>query len=333
MVGNKNSPRGKERTGRKCSENRHNQHALAKRKVFIFCSSRIWLYALLKRINFFLLLSLSSLFISAAEGFLKDESKACGQSHFARSLRNINHYYATDVHRLVGAHICMPNAWPWTAQIITSNGVHRCGAALIDANYIVTAAHCFSITKSPDDYKVLLGGHKSGTGQLHSVQNFTLHPFYNVVLPSSYDVAVARIEPPANFSRAVRKVCLPVFPVPDNKICIVTGWGYDAENGNRSKILKEIHVPILSSFLCNDFLHYQGRVHLASMICAGYNSGGIDACQGDSGGPLFCEVFGRWELHGLVSWGNGCGRSFNPGVYTKIAAVVPWLRLQMLILH
>lgn len=57
------------------------------------------------------------------------------------------------------------------------------------------------------------------------------------------------------------------------------GWGYDKENGSRSRILKEIHVPILSTFLCNDLLHYQGRLHPQSMMCAGYNSGGIDACQ------------------------------------------------------
>uniref|UniRef100_A0A0N5AVL2 Peptidase S1 domain-containing protein n=1 Tax=Syphacia muris TaxID=451379 RepID=A0A0N5AVL2_9BILA len=237
-----------------------------------------------------------------------------------------------DAHRLVGAHACRPNAWPWTAELVARHGGHRCGAALIDAHYIVTAAHCFSIV-DPQDYNVLLGGHLTGTGQKHLVKKFAIHPFYNLFQPSSYDVAIARIYPAANFSSTVNKVCLPIMPPPDNKICVVTGWGFDKEDGNRSNVLKEIHVPIIPSFLCNDLLHYQGRVHYPSMLCAGYNSGGIDACQGDSGGPLFCENFGRWELHGIVSWGNGCGRPYNPGVYSKIAPVVPWLRFQMYVLR
>uniref|UniRef100_A0A8C9RG63 Peptidase S1 domain-containing protein n=1 Tax=Scleropages formosus TaxID=113540 RepID=A0A8C9RG63_SCLFO len=36
---------------------------------------------------------------------------------------------------------------------------------------------------------------------------------------------------------------------------------------------------------------------------------------GDSGGPLVCD--GR--VYGIVSWGNGCGNSRYPGVYTAVS--------------
>uniref|UniRef100_A0A671NG79 trypsin n=1 Tax=Sinocyclocheilus anshuiensis TaxID=1608454 RepID=A0A671NG79_9TELE len=36
---------------------------------------------------------------------------------------------------------------------------------------------------------------------------------------------------------------------------------------------------------------------------------------GDSGGPLVCD--GR--VYGLVPWGNGCGDSRFPGVYTAVS--------------
>lgn len=53
-------------------------------------------------------------------------------------------------------------------------------------------------------------------------------------------------------------------------------------------------------------------------------SGGIDSCQGDSGGPLFTQQ--PFELVGIVSWGEGCAQPRFPGVYTKVAAFVDWIR-------
>jgi len=64
----------------------------------------------------------------------------------------------------------------------------------------------------------------------------------------------------------------------------------------------------------------------ATMLCAGYVSGGRDACQGDSGGPLQCLAGGgRWKLIGIVSFGNMCGIATKPGVYTRVRAMVDWM--------
>lgn len=85
-------------------------------------------------------------------------------------------------------------------------------------------------------------------------------------------------------------------------MCVVTGWGRIAENGERAKKLREIHVPIIPIGVCNNVRHYSGRVHAGSMFCAGYNNGEADSCQGDSGGPLQCQNArtGAWELQVLL---------------------------------
>ena len=58
----------------------------------------------------------------------------------------------------------------------------------------------------------------------------------------------------------------------------------------------------------------------------GWTDAGIDACQGDSGGPLICDVDGRYQLTGIVSWGSGCGREGFPGVYGRVHTYLDWIR-------
>ena len=55
---------------------------------------------------------------------------------------------------------------------------------------------------------------------------------------------------------------------------------------------------------------------------------GVDSCNGDSGGPLFSQEYkdGPLFLEGVVSYGTRvCGIGL-PGVYTKTAYYLPWIR-------
>lgn len=51
----------------------------------------------------------------------------------------------------------------------------------------------------------------------------------------------------------------------------------------------------------------------------------VRALQGDSGGPLACSRGDVSFLYGIISWGEGCGRSGKPGVYTRVSNYLDWI--------
>uniref|UniRef100_A0A8R1V327 Peptidase S1 domain-containing protein n=1 Tax=Pristionchus pacificus TaxID=54126 RepID=A0A8R1V327_PRIPA len=237
--------------------------------------------------------------------------------------------------RVVGGNESEPHAWPWMAQV-TFKGKFHCGGALIDRSFVVTAAHCFEkslVNREPEKYTVFTGGHKSMSGQEHKVTKITVHPLYDLVWQMSYDVAMIKISPEATFDNTTQPIALPLLPLLNNQICVAAGWGRTSERGRSSKVLREIRVPIIPTYECNNFRAYRGLIHIPSMVCAGSFKGDVDSCQGDSGGPLMCERAGKWELQGVVSWGYGCAEPGFPGVYSRIFPVISFLKLWMFLLR
>ena len=91
--------------------------------------------------------------------------------------------------------------------------------------------------------------------------------------------------------------------------------------------LQEVHVNIPNATVCATLYQNLGYQLDDSMICAGKIKGKYDSCQGDSGGPLVCRhtVGVQYYLHGVVSWGIGCGVPKQYGVYANVIYFLDWI--------
>ena len=140
-----------------------------------------------------------------------------------------------------------------------------------------------------------------------------------------FDIALLHLSEAVTYSDAVNPICLPKAArnFPAGKRCFVTGWGQIRELGPVSDRLRVAQVPIIENGKCAQM--YPDRRITSRMLCAGYVQGRIDSCQGDSGGPLACLENGTFLLAGAVSWGNGCAKRRQPGVYANIDSFLPWI--------
>lgn len=121
----------------------------------------------------------------------------------------------------------------------------------------------------------------------------------------------------------IRGICLPKANEEFEGNSTVTGWGRTSEGEGRSETLQAAEIPLMTDQVCRK---YYGRKIADTMVCAGYEEGGRDSCQGDYGGPLTKAFENRYILVGVVSWGYGCARPGNPGVYTQVSKYVPCIR-------
>ncbi|QQP51066.1 Uncharacterized protein FKW44_012281, partial [Caligus rogercresseyi] len=215
--------------------------------------------------------------------------------------------------RIVGGGISDYGEWPWQNRQYR----HKCGAALLTHEWVLTAAHCIKDV-SPSNLLLRIGEYNIlDDNEAHKhvdvrVRRVIVHRRFDK-FTYEYDIALVRLSSPVKFRPNIIPICLP-----DTESELIG----EVEYGQISPVLREVHIPIISNSKCMSMYRKSGQNEWIPkiFICAGTTNGGKDSCEGDSGGPLVIKrKNGRWGLAGIISWGIGCGDRNRPGVYTRIS--------------
>ncbi|SEF35460.1 Trypsin [Amycolatopsis pretoriensis] len=214
--------------------------------------------------------------------------------------------------RIVGGDKASLSDHPYAVYLTDSGGNQFCGAVIVSSTAVATAAHCAKAV-AKQDVRVVAGREDKRTdvGQVLGVSKVWIGKGYSDPTQGD-DIAVLTVRGQLDYRPAQLPKSGDTAAYREGTQATVLGWGRIADGGDRSDYLRSAQVPVVSDNTCrSDYSVYDQK----TMVCAGYEKGGIDACQGDSGGPL---VVGD-TLIGIVSFGDGCGKPGKPGVYTRVS--------------
>jgi len=228
--------------------------------------------------------------------------------------------------RIVNGNIAAVGDWPWQVSL-NNNGRHFCGGSLINDEWIISAAHCFS--GSTAGYTILLALHDRLAQETWVVtrrfKSLINHPQWNPTQLRN-DISLIKMDRSIKpYSNEIRPICMPThaeeLDAHANKTTHVTGWGAGRIGGPLYQYLMEGKHVVLPAARCQ--LKYGARFSPQTQVCGGEIGDQAGPCQGDSGGPFTRQhKDGYWYLIGVVSWGIGCG---DGGVYTRVDSFLPWL--------
>lgn len=235
--------------------------------------------------------------------------------------------------RIIGGTDAQQGDWPWMVSLQTSSG-HFCGGTLIDAYWVLTAAHCVDTFASSfrPGLRVAIGLHRRSElaqSELIQVERFFQHPdwdTYNYDSPN--DIALLQLSqaaqsPPLSLAQPNSRIDQA------GQLATALGWGATTISSGSSDVLQQVNVPLVSLSTCQ---HVYARDYslIDSQLCAGLVEGGKDTCFGDSGGPLAVFDGRQWQQVGITSFGGKasgppCAGEEAYGIYSRVSSFIEFV--------
>uniref|UniRef100_A0A1I7XWN9 Peptidase S1 domain-containing protein n=1 Tax=Steinernema glaseri TaxID=37863 RepID=A0A1I7XWN9_9BILA len=214
-------------------------------------------------------------------------------------------------------------------------GSYICGASLLTATHVVTAAHCAYDLISG---QLLFGSvdldQKGPNAQARQVSGKVVHSGY---APNSQqiqnDIAVLEFQPAVTINRYVQLSKIPSNDVPvlESGKAIVSGFGtYTFQNGESvtSRYLLYAEVDLVLKSVCRQ--RWSGAPIADSQLCAGSRGRGVG--PGDSGGPMQVRHGGQFYEVGLASFVYDdqqtmqYGQDRVPNVFTRVSSFCSFMQ-------
>ncbi|XP_052099028.1 elastase-1-like [Mytilus californianus] len=249
----------------------------------------------------------------------------------------------TFLSRIVNGQDAEPNEFPWQVSLqyrsdTTQEYSHICGAVVLDANRILTAAHCVEHDPTISNYEIVVGGHslteQNGNEQRRKLSDLKIHASYSNSGGYNNDIAVLILSSSLTLiTDIVERATLPLSAQTfTGKNCYISGWGRTVANGPLPDILQKAATSVITHSDCRTRLGFTGILYLSAQAHICIYSGSNSACNGDSGGPLVCDVSTtnteNWQLAGVTSWGLTDCPVGSPSVYVRISSYIDWISMQ-----
>ncbi|XP_026494465.2 trypsin-7-like [Vanessa tameamea] len=222
--------------------------------------------------------------------------------------------------------------YPFLAALLVNKQLW-CGAAIIESDRILTAAHCLQLQYNNRFFReyvkmltVRVGSSNATSGgDIYRVIEIFFHPNYK---PNTleFNFAVLKLHKNISFDGQDKNVAKidystdRIIPT-DNNITFL-GWGSVLSAGGLGGqvLLQKLVLPVYDLADCQEV--YGRELVTRSNFCAGYITLAKNVCNHDAGGPAIMDGL----LVGILSFSSRrCDQPDQPAVFSTVGQIANWL--------